>query len=125
LKLYILNAILNFMDKKQILKITKEFKKIKNTLNERTLRLWAAERATQLGHGGTKILCKITKLSRKTIYNGKKELKFEGGDFSLPVPYIRKTEAERKRVEDKKLLSALYSIFKIGMAQKMCQPFFL
>jgi len=43
-------------------------------LNERSRRLWAATEAQALGHGGQRLLAKVTGMSRSTIYLGKHEL---------------------------------------------------
>lgn len=57
----------------------KHFKKkltfVKNHLNEKTLRIWAATEAKMLGHGWVSILSKVTGLSRATIHRGLKDLK--------------------------------------------------
>jgi len=110
------------MDKKQILKIKKEFKKMKSALNERTRRLWAAEKAMQLGHGGNKILCEITGLSRKTIYNAKQELKHDADAAS--VAYIRKPGGGRRRnISDKELKDVVQNILKENSGFDKLQAF--
>ncbi len=60
------------MDK--IKEIKSKYLSIKNELNERSLRIWAATEAISLGHGGVKKLHKATGLAESTILRGKKEV---------------------------------------------------
>lgn len=43
-------------------------------LNEKTRRIYAAEEALKLGHGGTKYISELFSIDPKTIRVGKKEL---------------------------------------------------
>lgn len=49
---------------------------IRTTLTERGLRLWAAAEARSLGHGGIKMMARITGLGRETVARGIKELSY-------------------------------------------------
>ena len=60
------------MDK--IEKIKAKFLTIKEELNERSIRIWAASEAISLGHGGVKKLHEATGLAESTILRGKKEV---------------------------------------------------
>ncbi len=54
--------------------VRKKYELLKNTLNERTLRLFAAAEAQAIGHGGISIVSQVTNLERHTISRGIKEL---------------------------------------------------
>ena len=54
--------------------IKKRYKKLSSYLNEKTRRLWCANEAIALGHGGISLVSKITGVSRTTICEGKKEV---------------------------------------------------
>lgn len=56
-------------------KITLRFKAIRGSLNEKSLRLWAAAEAKAYGRGGIALVVKITKMSNRTVHTGLKELK--------------------------------------------------
>lgn len=54
--------------------ITVEFELLRSVLDERTRRLWAANKANTLGWGGVSRVTEATGLSRNTIRRGKQEL---------------------------------------------------
>jgi transposase len=78
----------------------KYFKKkltfVKDHLNERTLRIWAATEAKMFGHGGITALSEATGLSRSTIHRGLKDLKSK----KIPIENIRRTGGGRKKIID-------------------------
>jgi transposase len=55
--------------------IANKYLSLRNELNERQRRLWAASEAHSLGHGGITIVAKATGLSRMTITQGIEELR--------------------------------------------------
>jgi len=55
-------------------KITLRFESIKASLNEKSMRLWAAAEAKAYGWGGVALVVKITRMSNRTIHTGLKEL---------------------------------------------------
>lgn len=57
-------------------------------LNEKTRRIYAAEEALKLGHGGTKYISELFSIDPKTIRVGKKELE-----------ELKKSRCYRKRNE--------------------------
>jgi hypothetical protein len=60
----------------EILRILhKRWLSIMSILNERQIRLYAAERALELGWGGVMLLTRISGLSERTIRRGIQELK--------------------------------------------------
>ena len=61
-------------DRDPIETIQSKYKELKERLDERTRRLWAAAEANALGHGGTRIVSKATGLSEVTIRLGRCEL---------------------------------------------------
>jgi len=54
--------------------IRAKYNSLKEQLDERTRRLWAAAEANALGHGGTRIISRVTGLSEVTIRLGRHEL---------------------------------------------------
>ena len=71
--------------------------KLFRNLTEIQKRLFAAEKAIDLGYGGIAHVSKQTGMSRTTITKGIQELK----KTNLPVGQIRKKGGGRKKVEDK------------------------
>ena len=82
------------------------------TLNERQARLYAAEKALELGHGGVAYLSIITGLHRHTITKGIREL--ESGIVAEDAYCIRQAGGGRKPIEcaEPQLLSELESIME-------------
>ncbi len=64
-----LACYINSMNK--IESIKSKYGLIKDELNERTRRLWAASEAIALGHGGIAAVFKTTGIARSTIRIGK------------------------------------------------------
>jgi transposase len=78
--------------------IANQFFFLKNELNERQRRLWAASEAVSLGRGGVTKVAKATGLSRTTITQGIHELQNER---RLPPHRVRREGAGRKKVTEK------------------------
>ena len=55
--------------------ISDRFKSLRATFNEKSRRIWAAAEALAAGRGGITLVERVTGISRKTIYQGIKELK--------------------------------------------------
>jgi len=73
--------------------------KVLSTLNELQARLFAAERALQLGRGGISRVSQLTGMSRPAIYRGLKELR--GKSLGQPAPgRIRRAGGGRKRAAE-------------------------
>lgn len=79
-------------------KIKQKYDLLKDELNERTKRLFAAAEAHSLGHGGITIVSNATGLERHTIGRGIKEL---FNKTKLSTDRIRKPGAGRKKTKDK------------------------
>ncbi len=86
------------MDEQQINQIEQRYKTMNPFLNERTRRLFVANEAMAVGHGGITLLSEITGLTRTTITLGCKELQEEN---SLLDKRLRKEGGGRKRIIDK------------------------
>src|SRR5438876_668224 len=76
-------------------------------LNERQTRLYLAMEAEEIGHGGVVQVSAISKVSRKTIIKGKKEMQqlrkqgtTKGIDAVLSGGRIRKEGAGRKQITE-------------------------
>ena len=74
--------------------IRRKYKALKNTLNERARRLWAATEARALGRGGIPVVARATKISRSTILRGLKELR---SGAPLEAGRVRRPGGGRKR----------------------------
>ena len=61
-------------DEDIMLCIQRKYQSLLSILDERTLRLWAAVEAREIGHSGQSIVSIATGLSRRTIYAGLSEL---------------------------------------------------
>ena len=87
--------------------VQEKYKQIKNSLNERSRRLWAASEAMVLGYGGVSILMSATGLSRNAINHG--ILNIKSGKISDEDDRIRCKGGGRKKLEylDEKLLKEL------------------
>jgi len=83
------------MDKIEEIKI--KFSRIKQELNERSQRIWAATEAISLGHGGIRIVHKATGLAESTIQIGKKEVL---NKQTIEGDRIRRKGAGRKSLEN-------------------------
>ena len=95
--------------------IRARYNNIKWALDERLRRLFAANEAKAIGHGGITLVQKATGVARNSIKQGIKELssKEEGPD-SLSPPRIRKVGGGRKASvkNDKKLQTALEKLIE-------------
>ena len=56
--------------------VREKFAVLDTVLDERSRRLWAATEAKAIGHGGQSVVAKATGLSRRTIYQGLRELEY-------------------------------------------------
>ena len=79
--------------------ITTKYEQLKDVLNERSRRIWAASEAMAIGHGGISSVMKATGLSRNAIKHGMSELK-EGSNSEGQEGRVRRKGAGRKKLED-------------------------
>jgi transposase len=80
---------------KEVATLRKKFRILRDVLDERGRRVWAAAEANALPHGGVSLVAKATGLSRSTIHAGIRELK--AGRDKLAVPgRIRRAGGGRK-----------------------------
>lgn len=70
------------------------FARVRKLLNERQRRLWAAAEAEVLGYGGVSTVARATKISRRAIHVGLRELK--AGGTPLDAGRVRRPGAGRK-----------------------------
>ena len=92
--------------------LAEKFAAVESTLTERGRRLWAAAEARSLGRGGIQRVAEVTRLSRRTVERGIKELNAPAArSAAAPLPALasRKPGAGRKRLvaKDPDLLTAL------------------
>ena len=95
----------NGMIKNDIIKV--KYEQVKDALNERARRIWAASEAIAIGRGGITIVFQATGLAKTTISRGIKELK--SGNLSDQNDCIRRKGGGRKKLEstNSKLLEEL------------------
>ena len=88
-----------------------KFRLLKASLNERTRRLWAATEAMALGRGGVTAVAAASRLSRKTIHAGIRELR-DPEASSRMAGRVRRPGAGRKPLTEKDpgLLPALLAL---------------
>jgi len=55
--------------------VRQKYRMLRDSLNERSRRLWAAAEARAIGHGGASVVVRATGISRSTILRGMKELR--------------------------------------------------
>ena len=94
--------------------IKEKYAALRDVLDERSRRLWAASEANALGHGGVAAVARATGLAESTIRAGRWELR-EGAKKRLTVQAgsrLRRPGGGRKRVteHDPKLLKTLDSL---------------
>lgn len=77
--------------------IRRKFSQIVPYLNERTLRMWAAIEAKELGFGGVTMVARATGLSRTTVAAGVRELSHPGG---MAGDRVRTPGAGRRRLSE-------------------------
>jgi hypothetical protein len=79
-----------------IARIREKFVVLDAVLDERGRRLWAVTEAKALGHGGQTIVAKATGLSRRTLYQGLRELEPLAGEHQEPSQRVRRPGGGRK-----------------------------
>ena len=72
---------------------------LREVLDERTRRLWAAAEARALGHGGVQVVAEATGIARSTIYLGGKEL--DAGGLTELGDRIRRPGGGRKPLTER------------------------
>lgn len=77
--------------------IAKKFSMMKNELNERQRRLWAASEAMAIGYGGVSQVARATGMSQTTIAKGIRELKSGEG---LEPGRVRRAGGGRKKLTE-------------------------
>ncbi len=81
--------------------VRNKYQSMREMLNERSRRLWAATEARSLGRGGIAVVMAATGLSSTTVDRGLKELATkESGGVVLSPERIRGPGAGRKRAEE-------------------------
>ena len=80
---------------KEVATLRKKFRILRDVLDERGRRVWAAAEANALPHGGVSLVAKATGLSRSTIHAGIRELK-AGRDKPAVSGRIRRAGGGRK-----------------------------
>jgi hypothetical protein len=78
-----------------------KFQRIRESLNERTRRLWAAAEAIALGHGGIAAVSRATGLAPRTIGVGIRELGTEKKRSTICAQRIRRPGAGRKKLTER------------------------
>jgi hypothetical protein len=94
-------------------RIRERYLEIKSSLNERARRLFVANEAKSLGHGGRAIAARATGMAIATVARGISELNAIDSDelTALPVDRVRAKGGGRKRKEDEEgLLDCLRRI---------------
>ena len=82
--------------------VREKYEALRETLNERNRRLWAATEARSLGRGGVVAVIAATGMSSATVYKGLSELDAkESGLDVLPPDRIRRPGGGRKRATAK------------------------
>lgn len=104
------------MDK--IEEIRTKYIAIKNELNERSQRIWAATEAISIGHGGIRIVHKATNLAESTIQIGKKEVL---NNETIEDNRVRRKGAGRKSLESKDI-QIVEMILKIADVDSIGDP---
>jgi DDE family transposase len=83
-----------------IARLREKFTVLDAVLAERSRRLWAVTEAKALGHGGQTLVAKATGLSRRTIYQGLRELEHLSGDHQAATQRVRSPGGGRKALTD-------------------------
>jgi transposase len=76
--------------------VRQRFADVKDTLNERQRRIWAAAEAKELGYGGISMVARATGVSRRAIHVGLREL--TDPFFPLPKQRVRRRGGGRKQL---------------------------
>jgi hypothetical protein len=79
-----------------ITRLREKFAVLEAVLDERSRRLWAVTEAKALGHGGQTLVAKATGLSRRTIYQGLRELEHLAGGRCAAPQRVRTSGGGRK-----------------------------
>jgi transposase len=97
------------MEKKEV-KIKNKIDKLLPHLNERQRRIFLSAEAENIGYGGISIISRLSKVSRPTIIQGKKEL----NEKPLDLPRCRKPGGGRKTIykEQPEILLALEKLIE-------------
>ena len=94
--------------------LAKKFALLKDELDERSRRFWAATEALSIGHGGIKAVARATGIAESTIRIGKKEIKQDASTRPTEKPprRVRRKGGGRKPLTtfDDSLISALDSL---------------
>lgn len=83
-----------------IARLREKFTVLDAVLDERGRRLWAVTEAKALGHGGQTLVAKATGLSRRTIYQGLREITHLSGGHQTATQRVRSTGGGRKALTD-------------------------
>lgn len=83
-----------------IARLREKFTVLDAVLDERGRRLWAVTEAKALGHGGQTLVAKATGLSRRTIYQGLREIKHLSGGHQTATQRVRSPGGGRKALTD-------------------------
>ena len=73
--------------------IQRKYRALAPCLNERTRRIWAATEARALGYGGVSLVARATRISRRAIQVGLREIQ---SDLVLPEGRVRQSGGGRK-----------------------------
>ncbi len=68
--------------------VRQKYRMLKQSLNERSRRLWAAAEARALGYGGASLVVRATGISRSTIVRGMRDVdvRLQRGVFVVREP---------------------------------------
>lgn len=83
-------------DKSMEAAVRQRFAKLKKALNERQRRLWAAAEARSVGYGGVSLVHRATRISRRAIHAGLKELATKPD--AIPLGRVRRPGAGRLKL---------------------------
>ena len=90
--------------------LKKKYEYLRESLDEKSRRLWGASEAIALGHGGIAAVSKATRMAESTIRLGKKELQQKKNDAMEQEPRrVRRAGGGRKSLmeQDAQLMNAL------------------
>jgi hypothetical protein len=95
-----------------IVRVREKFAVLDAVLDKQGRRLWAATEAKAMGHGGQTIVAQATGLSRRTIYQGLRELQHPAGRGLKASQRVRRPGGGRKPLthHDPPLLAALEAL---------------
>jgi transposase len=79
-----------------IARLREKFAVLDAVLDERGRRLWAVTEVRAIGHGGPTLVAKATGLSRRTIYQGLRELEHLSGGHQAATQRVRSPGGGRK-----------------------------